>query len=227
MHGHWNGSAWCWNQEEAVAAPRRSALSGGSSFRFVPRRNDFDKAVVMNEAAAASLQPRTAVRETLVSADQFREGMRQFASGVALIASSHEGRPVGLAATAVNSVSADPPSLLICVNRSASAHEGIRHSRAFSVNLLAVEDAHMVEIFGSSARRSERFTDGDWHMTTAGVPLFRGALATFVCRVAERVEVASHSIFIGEVVAMPAQAAPRDPLIYFDRGVRALEKADV
>ncbi|WP_246812333.1 flavin reductase family protein [Microvirga sp.] len=63
--------------------------------------------------------------------------MRPLAGGVTIIATEHEGRRTGLAATAVCSVSADPPTVLICINAGASAHEPIRESGRFSVNLLA------------------------------------------------------------------------------------------
>jgi flavin reductase (DIM6/NTAB) family NADH-FMN oxidoreductase RutF len=116
-------------------------------------------------------------------ADKFKAGMRKFASGVTLITSSNEGTRAGLVATAVSSVSTTPPTLLICVNRSASAHDVIDKSGSFAVNVLSANDLHLIEVFSRSALRDQRFKVGDWGTLVTGAPVLASAMASFDCEV--------------------------------------------
>ncbi len=86
-------------------------------------------------------------RAPSISSADFKLGMRRLASGVVVIATEFEGERFGLTATAVMSISADPPTLMICVNRSASAHEALSRSGCFTVNLLDGEDRPIADLF--------------------------------------------------------------------------------
>ncbi|MBV8643533.1 MAG: flavin reductase family protein, partial [Candidatus Eremiobacteraeota bacterium] len=65
--------------------------------------------------------------------------MRRFATGVAIVTTAHEGRIHGFTANAFASVSVEPPTVLVCVNRVATAHRLISASQLFCVNILALE----------------------------------------------------------------------------------------
>ena len=77
----------------------------------------------------------------MISAEQFRLGMRRLPAAVTLVTCKYDGKYFGLTATAVTSLSADPPSLLTCVNREASAHRAILESKAFGINVLPHDKA--------------------------------------------------------------------------------------
>ena len=79
-------------------------------------------------------------------AEAYRGGMRQLAAGVCLITSADQQQPGGMIATAVTSVSAAPPTLLVCVNRNASMFELIQRSGHFCVNVLAADALGLVDI---------------------------------------------------------------------------------
>ncbi|MDQ1124636.1 flavin reductase family protein [Microbacterium trichothecenolyticum] len=158
----------------------------------------------------------------VVDAVDFRDGMRKLASGIALVTTSGDTGPAGLAVTAVSSVSFEPPSLLICVNRTASAHDAILATGGFVVNVLAGEHIGILESFSQSARRHERFAHPDWTTADSGMPVLRSALAAFECRITERVGYGTHSIIIGDVVAARSDDGTADPLIYLDRHTRSL-----
>lgn len=158
-------------------------------------------------------------------ASSFKSGIRKFASGVALITSAAAGHRAGLVATAVSSVSTAPPTLLVCVNRSASAHAVIDQSGAYGVNLLAAHDLDLVDVFSKSARRAERFTSGDWRTQITGAPVLASALASFDCRVVQRLAYETHTIFLGEVLQVGIAEQDIAPLIYMDSAFRRLEKA--
>lgn len=151
----------------------------------------------------------------MTTADDFKRAMRHLAGGVAIIATEHKGGRAGLAATAVCSVSADPPTLLVCINSGASAHEPIRASGRFSVNLLASGQNSIARCFSGETglKGEERFTVGEWSPLVTGAPVLEGALVSFDCHVTEVVRMATHSVFFGAVAGIAARSTTR-PLIY-------------
>ncbi len=151
----------------------------------------------------------------MTTADDFKQAMRHLAGGVAIIATEHDGRRAGLSATAVCSVSADPPTLLVCINSGASAHEPIRASGRFSVNLLASGQDSIARCFSGETglKGEERFTVGEWSPLVTGAPVLDGALVSFDCHVTEVVRMATHSVFFGAVAGIASRSTTR-PLIY-------------
>lgn len=85
-------------------------------------------------------------------ADSFKAGMRQFPSGITLLTSLHNGERGGLIATAFSSVSMDPPTLLTCVNKNASAHNIIYNANRICVQILSEEDLSVVSSFSDSLK---------------------------------------------------------------------------
>lgn len=158
---------------------------------------------------------------TAATADAYRQGMRFLPAGVCLITSHRDGVPAGMIATAVTSVSSEPPTLLICVNRNASLFETVMQAGTFCVNVLATDAVALVAQFSDSARREERFSSGGWSTLASGSPLSTQAVVAFDCRVAKVVDWHSHGIFLGEVVEV---VHPFDgkPLLYMDRGFHGL-----
>jgi flavin reductase len=128
---------------------------------------------------------------------QFRKAMRRFAGTVTAITTVSEDGPVGLIATAVCSLSATPPSVVVCVNRSASAHDSILKSGVFGVNLLHPTQDEVVRRF-SKERGAVRFQETPWNFSS-GVPLLDGAEAAIHCRLDKIYDGFSHSIMVGIV----------------------------
>lgn len=157
-------------------------------------------------------------------ADAYRGGMRQLAAGVCLITSHDNQQPGGMIATAVTSVSAEPPTLLVCVNRSASMFELIQNSGHFCVNVLAADALPLVDIFSNPARRGERFATGEWLKDTQGSPVTAQALVAFECRLVNTVDWHTHAIFLGEVTGVIHPHAEAQPLVYLDRGFHQLRQ---
>ena len=152
----------------------------------------------------------------IIDADAFREVMRHQTSAVAVVATSLKGRRAGLTATSVCSLSDDPPTILVCINRNAAAHDLICSSNRFSVNLLTKEQQAIAEMFsGISGPRGEaRFTGSDWIKGATGTPLLQNALALLDCDLLDCHEFSTHSIFIGTVHAASARDSA-EPLLYF------------
>ena len=150
-----------------------------------------------------------------VTPQQFIQGMRQLAAGVTLITAQHEGRRAGMTATAVCSLSAEPPQLLVCINRQAETYRIVHDSGAFAVNVLASHQQPLAEAFaGAVAIYGERRFDlAAWSILATGSPVLSPCLATFDCRLVEAVPAATHSIFIGRVEDV-ALELDLQPLVY-------------
>jgi flavin reductase (DIM6/NTAB) family NADH-FMN oxidoreductase RutF len=85
--------------------------------------------------------------------------MGQHVSSVCVITSVHEGKRYGLTATAMSSVCADPPRLLVCVNKSGVSHDMIAASGAFCVNVLAEQQVQTAKAFaGMMGKDFDRFS---------------------------------------------------------------------
>lgn len=150
----------------------------------------------------------------------FKQGMRRLASGVSIIATALDGARRGLVATAVSSVSADPPTLLVCVSQAAFAHDFISLSGRFSVNVLRAEDRSLAEKFSAPALRGRRFEFGEWTTLQTGAPVLATALSCFDCVVAEEARMASHTVFFGRVIDVRVQEGAIDPLLFWNGAYR-------
>ncbi|RKS18953.1 flavin reductase [Pseudomonas sp. WPR_5_2] len=129
--------------------------------------------------------------------DDFRKAMGQFAGAVTAITTTDGDQPVGLIATAVCSLSAEPPSILVCVNRSASAHDVIIRNGTFAVNLLHPSQCEVVESF-TKLKGPERFNSSSW-CYESGVPMLDKACVSMRCELKEAMDGFSHSIMVGVI----------------------------
>jgi len=131
--------------------------------------------------------------------DGFRQAMRRLATTIALVTSGSGDDRTGMAATAVMSVTAEPPTLVVAVNRTASIHPILSNAERFCVNLLADRHKDLVGIFSGKKKGLERFESGAWATGADGIPILTDALASLVCRTTQMVDVTTHTLFIGEV----------------------------
>ncbi|HWW47932.1 MAG TPA: flavin reductase family protein [Xanthobacteraceae bacterium] len=162
-----------------------------------------------------------------MDAQIFKQAMRHCAGAVAVVTVGREnGRRTGLTVTAVCSLSDDPPSLLVCVNRNASAHPRIRDEGSFVVNFLGEEHRSLAMTFSgqNGLAGDDRFRSGDWEARATGTPVLSDAIAAFDCDLREEFDAKTHSIFVGEVRDVFIRSET-NPLIYVRgafHGVRAI-----
>jgi 4-nitrophenol 2-monooxygenase / 4-nitrocatechol 4-monooxygenase, reductase component len=142
--------------------------------------------------------------------NEFRDIIGRFASGVTVITADHEDRPYGTTASAVSSLSIEPPMLLVCLNKTSSTGQAIAAAGRFAVNILAEGQADAAMQF---AGKGDKFAGQPIVRGVAGQPLLEDALANLECRVVEEVTGGTHSVFLAEVEhATGRQGAP---LAYF------------
>jgi flavin reductase len=147
--------------------------------------------------------------------DSFTRCMREVPGAIAIIASAHGGERRGMAATSWCSLSADPPSMLVCVNRTASPHDFIAKSGCFSINQLALDHGEIVSIFSGKRglNGEQRFVHGEWCKGRGGMPLLGSAITSFECEVTEQHQYHTHSIFLGRVIDLHNRLGAQ-PLVY-------------
>lgn len=97
----------------------------------------------------------------MINSETFREAMTRFAGSVTAITTMDDHGPAGLIATSVCSLSADPPTLLACINRSASAHDAILRRGTFGVSLPSGGQQHIAHHF-AARKGGDRFKNGEW-----------------------------------------------------------------
>ena len=158
---------------------------------------------------------------TNIPCDQFKAVMRRFAANVNVITSADGGLLNGMTATAVCSVTAEPPSVLVIVNKTNRSHPIIRNSGAFAVNVLSLAQQDIALHFAS--RVADPFSTIDFSVGKTGCPIIAGSDAYVECVVIKEVELGTHTIFLGEVVA--SDLSDGEPLLYHGGQYRRLEQA--
>jgi 4-nitrophenol 2-monooxygenase / 4-nitrocatechol 4-monooxygenase, reductase component len=141
----------------------------------------------------------------------FRQVIGNFASGVTVITAREQDTNYGLTASAVTSLTMEPPMLLVCVNKNTGTQAAISRTRKFGVNILGQEQANLAYQFAKP--QSDKFQGVDISYGGLGVPLLTGALARIECRVAADVEAGTHKVFLAEVDS--AETSGEAPLTYF------------
>jgi len=160
--------------------------------------------------AAAPLSDEDAPRA--IDGAQFKSVMRKLAGTVTVFATSSETGLHGMTATAMCSVSAEPPTILIVVNRSARTHLHIHRKQAFTVNVLADDQLVAAQLFASKS--NDPFAQVAHRLMSDGCPVILGCAAYLHCTVVSQHDVGTHTIFVGRVLDAGADA--RAPLIYQD-----------
>lgn len=163
-----------------------------------------------------------------MSQELFRKGMRRVASAVTVVTTrGPNGERRGVTATAVCSITIDPPSVMACINRATGVGRLVAESGNFAVNILSFNDKHVAETFAGRTKVApeERFATGNWREGDTGAPLLEGALSAFDCRLEKTVVFASHVILIGSVVRTWIGPAEGEPLVYVE-GDYASTQAD-
>ncbi len=145
----------------------------------------------------------------------FKLAMRRFPAAVSVITAADETRRHGMTATAVTSLSLDPPSLIVCINRTTLLHDIMQVGRSFCVNVLRCNQADLSAAFSGAVPPEARFALGNWLTSAQGHTYLADAQVNVFCRKVAAVPYGTHTIFIGEAEAVEV-SDPIEPLIYQD-----------
>lgn len=152
-----------------------------------------------------------------VPAAAFVEGMRGAVTGVNIVTTDGAAGRFGITVSAFSSVSAEPPMVLVCINRSSPVSDALAANQCFAVNVLSTSQQSLADTFAGSPDSSTPYDFGAarWNASTTGAPVLSGAVAGFDCALATTVDVGTHRIFIGRVVDVAT--ATKSPLLYSNR----------
>jgi flavin reductase (DIM6/NTAB) family NADH-FMN oxidoreductase RutF len=153
----------------------------------------------------------------------FRDAMSRLGAAVHVVATDGRAGKAGFTATAVCSVSDQPPMLLVCLSRRSQGAPILRENGVFCVNTLDADAADLADVFAgrTGAAAAERFAAGVWGTLATGAPMLTRAVVAFDCRVVEIKAVASHNVIFGAVVAV--RLGPAGPaLVYHGRAYKSV-----
>lgn len=163
--------------------------------------------------------------DPVVDPEIMRLAMRNWATGVTIVSSIHNGVQHGMTVSSFTSVSIDPAMLLVSLQEGSRTHQLVRDSGIFAVTILEQGQAAISDRFaGRHTERLDRFRSLQTFTLVTGAPLLRGGLVSFDCQVCESLDIGKHTMFIGRVLA--TQKGDGDqPLIYFDRQYYSINKS--
>ncbi|GLK80075.1 flavin reductase [Methylopila turkensis] len=166
-------------------------------------------------------RPAADPERAAVSRDRFRQGMSRLSAAVTLVTTDGPAGRAGFTASAVCSLSDAPPSLLVCLNRSASVFETFAGNDALCVNVLAPGHETLSRLFGGETPTPERFAAAEWREGVTGAPELVGATAAFDCRIVDVSSFGSHDVLFCHVMNVRLHDIAAG-LVYFDRRYHAV-----
>ena len=152
-------------------------------------------------------------------APRFKLGMRCLAGSVTVVALQGVGGTLlGVTATAVCSLSAEPPSLIACINRGSLLASGLVENARFSVSILSEGQEDIAKAFGGQkgVAGRDRFVYGEWYRSEHDVPLLVGARASFECSVANFLDYGTHRAAVGLVTDVHMSEDVERTLVFAD-----------
>ena len=161
--------------------------------------------------------------ESRIESGSLKEAMRRQFGGVSVITAGVGAARTGLTATSAVSLSMEPPTMLVCVNRNASAWPVIQSERHFCVNILDSSQRYVADRFTGrgGVNGAERYGGSLWRQFVTGAWGLEGALAVIDCAVEDIIERHSHGVIIGAVQWVHLGAG-REALVYGHGAYRAL-----
>ncbi|KAI8938322.1 hypothetical protein NX059_005974 [Plenodomus lindquistii] len=148
--------------------------------------------------------------------NKMKEALRRHAKAVVIISCVHFDTRYAMAATASVELSLNPPSLLICVNKTASIHEPLtRGASRFCVSILKSDQQEIASVCSGKLKGEARFAQGNWAYDDAGTPYLADAQANFFCELDGSLEYGTHVAFVGAIKAINTTGEV-DPLVYAD-----------
>ena len=157
-----------------------------------------------------------------VSIPDFIEAMGGASTQVTVVSTNGAAGRFGVTVSAFASVSAEPPLVLVCVNRNSPTVDAIRENGCFCVNVLATEQSTVSDCFAGRPATGAPydFNCADWSLGQTGSPMLHGATSNFDCFIESSHNAGTHCIFVGRVVQTATTQAP--PLAFSRRTYQAL-----
>ena len=176
-------------------------------------------------AGNVQVQPFIQATMTGATAAEFREAMSRVASSVSIISTDGPHGIAGFTCSAVCSVTDEPPTIMVCVNRKSAANAVIKANGVLCVSSLGADQVELSQLFAGVGRvpMSQRFVGPNWGVLATGAPYCTTSRLALDCRIADVREVGTHSVIFAEVLST-AHAGDSEPLIYHSRNYATLRR---
>ncbi|GAA2373904.1 flavin reductase family protein [Streptomyces carpaticus] len=213
----------------AAARARARARPTGATTGTPTHTATGSTGTTINTATATATTARTRTRSTAMTAlaatpgiDVMKQVNRQFVTGVTVVTAMDGETPRGLAVNAFSSISLDPATVMVCVQRTSSTHDCLFRAGHLAINILSTGQLDVVGVF--AGKSADKFRQVDWESGPFGSPLLTGSSARVEAEIRERLQASTHTIFICRVVH--ADVAEWPPMVYgagkfFDGGALA------
>lgn len=156
----------------------------------------------------------------------YRSVLRKVPAAVAIISAEQDGQARGMTATAICSVSAEPPMMLVCVHQDARTRSVISAAGRFAVNFLSERQREIAQRFSrADLSEKERFSAAHWNFECRGAPMLVDSLAFFGCDIVHEAMHGTHHVFIAAVTDV--RMADGEPLLYLDGSYRSMAGAAI
>lgn len=152
--------------------------------------------------------------------EEFIHAMSLTASSVYVVTTDGVGGRLGVTASAVSSISADPnvPTLMACIHQASPIAKAIQQNKVFCINLLACDQSDISDIFAGRTGKTgaAKFECTKWQTAQTGSPVLENALASFDCSLLHELKVGTHHMFVGETTSILSRKEGA-PLLYGGR----------
>ena len=142
----------------------------------------------------------------------FLEAMMKMTSSVTVIASKEGDSQYAMTATSVVSLTLEPPSMLICINKKASIHSILSEESKLSINILSTSQKEFSELCSNKSKENERFKGDDWSYLD-GIPYATNSVSNLFCECKQIIDYETHSIFMCKIISLINNDS-RDGLLY-------------
>ena len=130
--------------------------------------------------------------------DDFRLAMRKYVYSVSIFSNlDSNSNPNAITVSSVTSISMDPPSILVCINKNSKIHESVSVGSKFCINLLKKNHKDLSNICSQKGSNELRFINENWNLDS--LPFIKNAQANIFCHVDKIYPYHTHSIVIGIV----------------------------
>jgi flavin reductase len=158
---------------------------------------------------------------TEIASEDYRDAMAGLGAAVSIITTDGPAGRAGFTASAVCSVTDDPPTLLVCMNRTSSAHASVAGNKLVCVNVLSAQQEPLSRLFGGKVPIAERFAAAVWSTLETGAPVLSDCAVAFDCQIANVTTVGTHDVLFCRVVALQRSGLTEN-LIYLGRAYHSV-----
>ena len=145
---------------------------------------------------------------------EFLQAMRGITSTVTVVSAKNGENKQAMTATSVASLSLDPPSMLVCINREASIHEVMKEGLGFCINILSLGQENLANLCSVTEKEEQRFLEGNWS-ELENIPYSIDSQSNLFCNCVQAIQNSTHTIYVGEVTRV-INKNTFDPLLYKD-----------